>query len=98
MGTVRPNGDLGRAIIGMHHVGRGAGRALRTVTVSALTVGALLLSTNPAFAASNLPLGVDPTYQANGRVNAIVTIGDMVYVGGQFTAVRPAGAPANTAW
>ena len=98
MGTVRPNGDLGRAIIGMHHVGRGAGRALRMVTVSALTVGALLLSTNPAFAASNLPLGVDPTYQANGRVNAIVTIGDMVYVGGQFTAVRPAGAPANTAW
>ena len=37
-----------------------------------------------------------PTYQTNGRVNVIVAQGSTVYLGGQFTAVRPAGAAAGT--
>ena len=37
-----------------------------------------------------------PTYQTNGRVNEIVVSGSTVYIGGQFTSVRPAGDPAGT--
>jgi hypothetical protein len=37
-----------------------------------------------------------PTYQTNGRVQVIVVSGSTVYIGGQFTAVRPAGAAAGT--
>jgi len=33
-----------------------------------------------------------PTYQTNGRVSAIVVVGNTVYIGGDFTAVRPSGA------
>jgi trimeric autotransporter adhesin len=37
-----------------------------------------------------------PTYQTNGRVRAIAHADGVVYIGGQFTAVRPAGAPAGS--
>jgi hypothetical protein len=37
-----------------------------------------------------------PTYQTNGRVNAIVFLNGTVYLGGKFTSVRPAGDPAGT--
>lgn len=36
-----------------------------------------------------------PTWQTNGRVNVIVVSGTTVYMGGQFTALRPAGSPAG---
>jgi hypothetical protein len=36
-----------------------------------------------------------PTWQTNGRVNVIVVSGSTVYMGGQFTALRPAGSPAG---
>jgi hypothetical protein len=36
-----------------------------------------------------------PTWQTNGRVNAIVVSGTTVYLGGQFTSLRPAGSPAG---
>jgi outer membrane protein assembly factor BamB len=45
---------------------------------------------------TTLPLRVDDTYQTNGRVDAILPIGNTVYLGGNFTAVRPAGAPSGT--
>lgn len=36
------------------------------------------------------------TWQTNGRVNAIAVKGDTVYLGGQFTSMRPPGAAAGT--
>jgi outer membrane protein assembly factor BamB len=40
---------------------------------------------------SDLSQSIDSTYQTNGRVEAIVAIGDTIYIGGKFTAVRPPG-------
>jgi hypothetical protein len=37
-----------------------------------------------------------PGFQTNGRVTSIVTYKNTVYVGGDFTSVRPAGAPEGT--
>jgi hypothetical protein len=37
-----------------------------------------------------------PTWQTNGRVNAIAVVGTTAYIGGKFTSVRPAGAPLGT--
>jgi hypothetical protein len=39
---------------------------------------------------------VTPTWQTNGRVEAIQVVGSTVYIGGQFTSVRPAGDPLGT--
>ena len=39
---------------------------------------------------------VTPTWQTNGRVEAIAIVGTTAYIGGQFTSVRPAGDPAGT--
>jgi hypothetical protein len=36
------------------------------------------------------------TWQTNGRVNAIAVSGTTVYLGGQFTSMRPPGAPLGT--
>jgi outer membrane protein assembly factor BamB len=61
-----------------------------------LAAGLLTASAGSAFAVTDLPVTVDPTYQTNGRVDAILSIGDTTYIGGNFTAVRPAGAPAGS--
>ena len=37
-----------------------------------------------------------PTYQTNGRVTAILVVRNTVYIGGDFTAVRPPGAAPGT--
>ena len=37
-----------------------------------------------------------PTYQTNGRVTAILVVKNTVYIGGDFTAVRPPGAAPGT--
>jgi hypothetical protein len=37
-----------------------------------------------------------PTYQTNGRVNAIVIRNGVIYLGGRFTAVRPAGSSSGS--
>ena len=37
-----------------------------------------------------------PTWQTNGRVNAIAVSGNVAYLGGQFTSMRPPGAAAGS--
>ena len=37
-----------------------------------------------------------PSWQANGRVTTITVSGTTAYIGGKFTSLRPAGAPAGT--
>jgi trimeric autotransporter adhesin len=60
--------------------------------IAAALVGALVLPATPALAATGLSQTPSPSYQTNGRVSAIVTVGDMTIIGGSFTAVRPSGA------
>jgi hypothetical protein len=78
------------------------------VLVSAVLVAAGLLAPVPALGASavgasvgsgagqNLSAAVAPSWQTNGTVWAIASAGGVVYVGGQFTSVRPPGDPAGT--
>jgi outer membrane protein assembly factor BamB len=75
---------------------RGADWTLRAGAVSVLTIAGLFIAMDPALAASNLSQSVDSTYQTNDRVDTIATIGNTVYIGGQFTAVRPFGASSGS--
>ncbi len=67
----------------------------RRLLVAAVPAAAGLLLM-PAAALAALNTSPDATYQTNGRVSAILTVGDTVYIGGSFTSVRPAGAPLGT--
>lgn len=64
------------------------------LTVAFAVVGMIGGATGQALAASPFP----PTafWQTNGTVRAIAFRGNVVYVGGQFTSVRPPGAAAGT--
>ena len=68
---------------------------LRRIAYAAFAVVMLGISAVPAQAAV---VGAKPvsSYQANGRVDAILFLNGAVYIGGKFTSVRPAGAPAGT--
>jgi hypothetical protein len=68
-------------------------RALVLAAVAAASVVAIP-ATNAA-AATGLSQTPASTYQTNGRVSAILTIGDTIVIGGRFTSVRPPGAPAG---
>ncbi len=61
----------------------------------ALALAFALLLAAPAAALAALQTTPDRTYQTNGRVSAILSIGNTVYIGGSFTSVRPAGAAAG---
>ena len=75
---------------------RGDRRAIYLIGVAASVVGALCLP-GPAQATSRSVGDVpDPMYQTNGKVDAVLSVGDTIYIGGTFTSVRPAGAPAGT--
>lgn len=63
------------------------------VAVAVASMSALI---GPAHAASTLALTVDQTYQANGRVAAILPVGNTIYLAGSFTSLRPYGDPAGT--
>jgi hypothetical protein len=65
------------------------------VLVAASTVGALALPATTALAATGLSETPSSSYQTNGRVSAIVTIGNVTLLGGRFTSVRPAGSAAG---
>jgi hypothetical protein len=71
------------------------GRKSRTGLAAALVAG---LGLGTAGVAQAVPVQPHPapTWQTNGRVNVIVVSGTTVYLGGQFTALRPPGAAAGT--
>lgn len=72
-------------------------RALRT-GIAGAAVLAVGLATPSAWAAlATVPTTNNPTYQTNGRVTASVTVGNVTYLGGSFTALRPAGADKGAA-
>lgn len=64
--------------------------------VLAVSLAAATGPSSTAHAASTLTTTASPTYQTNGRVSAVVSIGDTTYLAGAFTAVRPAGAAVGT--
>jgi len=65
-------------------------RSLMAV-IGTVTLAAAMVAVPAAQANTTLPTYVSKTYQTNGRVSAILTIGSTTYIGGSFTAVRPAG-------
>jgi hypothetical protein len=73
------------------------GRASRVGLVTAVATAVGLGVTGVAQA---IPTTVQPhpvaTWQTNGRVNVIAVRGGTVYLGGQFTSMRPPGAAAGT--
>ncbi len=72
-------------------------RSVRAAVVVGAAVGLLAATAAPAVAAvSPLSNQVSSTYQTNGRVWAILSIGSTVYIGGTFTTVRPPGAAAHS--
>jgi hypothetical protein len=73
------------------HARQGRRLAVATVLLVVLASGQA-----PAQAASTLALTSTPTYQTNGRVAAVLTVGTTTYLAGAFTSVRPAGAPRGT--
>jgi PQQ enzyme repeat len=70
------------------------GRRLGMLTATTVAIVAALVGPGGVAqaATSDLSQTVDTTYQTNGRVNAILAIGDTIYIGGRFTSVRPAGS------
>jgi hypothetical protein len=71
---------------------RGLVLALTTAAIFAAVVGPGGVA---QAATSPLSQVVDSTYQTNNRVNAILPIGNTIYIGGRFTSVRPAGSSSS---
>ena len=72
----------------------------KRVRLLAITAAAGLLVAGTAPVASALqgtvPANVASSWQTNGQVSAIAAANGVVYVGGDFTSVRPPGAAAGT--
>ncbi len=62
--------------------------------VPALTAALLAAGALPARAAA-MPDTVDQNFQANGRVAAVLAVGNVLYLGGEFTSLRPYGNTAG---
>ena len=69
---------------------------LASVVLAAITGSLLVAASAPASAASDLNDIGDHTYQTNGRVAAILPIGNTIYLAGSFTSMRPYGADPGT--
>lgn len=73
------------------------GRAALRAGLVGLAAAAVALSGTPsAQAASRLSQTSNATYQTNGRVTDVLTVGGTTYLAGEFTSVRPPGAPAGS--
>lgn len=74
--------------------GRGQWRFLTAgLTALAIAVFGMTLQAAPAQALqATVPANTAPSWQTNGRVNAIAYANGVVYIGGDFTAVRPPGS------
>jgi hypothetical protein len=89
-------------VLGQQRRGWRTPRALGAAVVAAgLALGGLVVPGMPgvsgvAHADSTLSERVDHTYQANGRVAAILPVGNTLYLAGSFTSLRPYGDPAGT--
>ncbi|RKS77929.1 concanavalin A-like lectin/glucanase superfamily protein [Motilibacter peucedani] len=76
-----------------------AARSLATLAVAALlAAGAAALPAGPAAALENgtVPAAAASSWQTNGVVRAITVANGIVYLGGDFTSVRPPGAAAGS--
>jgi hypothetical protein len=67
---------------------------LQALTVALVIVSSLLLV--PGTALADVPTTASPTWQTNGIVRAVAYAGGNVYIGGDFTSVRPPGAALGT--
>jgi hypothetical protein len=74
------------------------GKAVFRLRRGAYAVIAMLVLGISAVPAQAAIVGAKPvsSYQANGRVDAILFLNGTIYIGGKFTSVRPAGSPAGT--
>jgi chitodextrinase len=71
----------------------GAAVAATALAVTGLTV----VVAPPAQALQGTVPGItSPTWQTNGTVRALAAVNGMLYVGGEFTSVRPPGAAAGS--
>src|SRR5919201_854365 len=69
-------------------------RAVARIGWAAMFAAAALVAGNGLAEAALVKSTADPTWQTDGRVRAIVISGGRIYIGGDFTHVRAAGAPA----
>ena len=69
-------------------------RAVARIGGAAMFAAAALVAGNGLAEAALVKSTADPTWQTDGRVRAIVISGGRIYIGGDFTHVRAAGAPA----
>lgn len=75
---------------------KGAVRAALALIASTAVAGTMVVGSPAVGGTVTVSENPSPSFQTNGRVNAIITVGNRIYIGGDFTAVRPAGSPAET--
>jgi hypothetical protein len=70
---------------------------MAAITAASMGVLGLVVGMTPAAALQGtVPSNVAPSWQTNGAVSAITAANGIVYVGGDFTRVRPPGAAAGS--
>ncbi|HEY3766743.1 MAG TPA: hypothetical protein VGL44_16385 [Gaiellales bacterium] len=69
---------------------------MRRGLVLAVAVAGMLVGGGPGQALAANPFPPSSSWQTNGTVRAIAFSGNVMYVGGEFTSVRPPEAPAGS--